>query len=223
MRRTAASTSNSGSSASGRACRRRCARPRARGSTRRRAPGTRPRRSRRSRAKPQLSAGALPALPRSIDVPAPGHSHVRSQDQLAAQVHQQVFASRSDLLDDTAGDRRVFIDAVQLRKDRLEVAHSLARERLVQRTRGTKDGIALRHPFARGLPAARPGHRQRPRRLRAHPGGSAGPRGRAHCAAGSSPGATARSRPHAGACERAAPPVAVSSRCEPLRSARSPS
>ena len=88
---------------------------------------------------------ALPALAGPIDVPAPVHPHVRAEDEIAGERHQQMLAARRDRLDRPAGDRTIVIDARQRGEGRVEPGDDLAGERALQRPRRAKDRVAFRH------------------------------------------------------------------------------
>ena len=87
-------------------------------------------------------------MPRAV------HPHVRTQDQIAREPHQQVLAARIDALDRAAPEGRGVIDTRQLWKNGFEAGHRAARKRFIQRARRTKNGVAFRHqknPKSKGI------------------------------------------------------------------------
>ena len=89
--------------------------------------------------------GPLPALAGPVDVPAAVHAHVRVQDQIAGERHQQMLAARDDRFDGAPDDGVVVGDAVEGGKDRLEPRDGVPAERALQRARGAEDRVAFRH------------------------------------------------------------------------------
>ena len=84
-----------------------------------------------------------PPLAAAVDVPAAVHAHVRAQDEVAGEVHQEVLAGGADLRSmRPAGDP---LDAVERGEHRLEQDDGLARERALQRARGAEYRVPLRH------------------------------------------------------------------------------
>jgi hypothetical protein len=78
-------------------------------------------------------------------MPTPVHAHVRVENEVAAERHQQVLAARSNRLEGTADDRMVFGDASECRKGRLESNDRVAVERAMQSARSAKDRVTFGH------------------------------------------------------------------------------
>src|SRR6476659_9760777 len=93
-----------------------------------------------------VATRALPSLTRTVDVPASVHAHVRAEDKIAGEMNEKVFADGTDAFDRAAGERRVFVDAVESRQHGLEGRDLGTGQRAMQRARGPKDGVSLRHP-----------------------------------------------------------------------------
>ncbi len=101
---------------------------------------------------------APPALAVAIQMPRAVHAHVRAQDQIAAEHDQQMLAGGLALLDGAAGDRRVDVDAIEVRVRGVEPRHDVAGEDAVQRPRRAEYRVALQASSAlRRQPVARPG------------------------------------------------------------------
>jgi transposase InsO family protein len=76
------------------------------------------------------------------------HPHVRVEDEVVGERHQEVLASGTHRLDRASGERAVRVHARQRRIDRLEPLHPLACQGAVQRARRAEDGVAFGQPSA---------------------------------------------------------------------------
>ena len=92
-----------------------------------------------------VAARAVPPLPDAVDVPAAAHQHVRGQDEIAGEMHEQPFAARLHLLDDAAGHRALIVHAGQRRIGGFKEGDFVAGKALLQSASGAEDGIAFRH------------------------------------------------------------------------------
>ena len=77
---------------------------------------------------------APPALAVTIEMPRAVHAHVRAQDQVAAEHDQVMLAGRLAPLDGPADDRRVDVDAIEVRVGGLEPRDDVAGEHAVHRS-----------------------------------------------------------------------------------------
>ena len=78
-------------------------------------------------------------------MPAPVHQHVRQQDAVTGEMHENPFALGFNQFDRSATHSFVEINTRELRKDGFEPSDGLSRQGAVQRARCAKDGIAFRH------------------------------------------------------------------------------
>src|SRR5207302_5768564 len=63
-----------------------------------------------------VAAGTLPALGRTVDVPAPIHLHMRVEMKIAGELDDEVLAGGDHALDRASLQRRLVIDARELRQ-----------------------------------------------------------------------------------------------------------
>jgi hypothetical protein len=114
-----------------------------------------------------------PALPRSIDVPLPLHTHVGVQDDVLAvggERDQEMLAIRFDRFHGAANDLSPRRRWSHLRCDEIEARDDAAGEGATQHGRRAKDRVALGHPLgardATQITARRPGETGRAQSVR---------------------------------------------------------
>jgi hypothetical protein len=105
---------------------------------------------------------------RAIEVPAAVHPHVRVEDKVAGERHQDVLATGGHRFDDAPDDGVVLDYPVELGVDRIEAGDRLSRQCPVESLGCPEDRIALRHD----LEHSKSGSRLIEHLSRLHPGPS---------------------------------------------------
>jgi len=89
-----------------------------------------------------LEGPASPSLARVVEAPAPVHTEMRMNRDLAVGAHEEVLASCDDLADDLSAQ----VDGREARDAEVCPREALARECLVQMHRRREHGVAFCHP-----------------------------------------------------------------------------
>lgn len=94
-----------------------------------------------------IARGTLPAITRPVEMPAAAHAHVRVEDEIAREAHEQMLAARDHRLDRASRDRPVLVDARQGGENRLEPRDDPPRQNAVHRLGRAKNCVAFGHKW----------------------------------------------------------------------------